>query len=263
MRNTGIVPTTIDEYLAEVPEPARTTLQQIRLIIRSTVPPEATEIITYRIPAFHYKGALVGFAAFAKHCSLFPMSDSIVAKFAAELADYTTSKGTIQFPLDQPPPAALVRKIVKARLAENADRRFRPVAKKAAANAPFKPKPQPPAHPLQREIAAVRRAIVTADPAIKEAVKWNAPSFHTTEFFATINLRAKDRVEVILHTGAKKKEAKKFTLPDPAGLTKWLAPDRCLVSLGSGKALNANLKPLQAIVRHWLTLTAAPRPSDP
>ena len=112
------VPKTVDEYLAGVPEPARSTLKEIRATIRSAVPAEATEAISYRIPAFKYKGLLVFYAAFADHCSLFPGSSVMVA-FKNELKGYSVSKGTIRFPVDKPLPAALVKKLVKARIAEN------------------------------------------------------------------------------------------------------------------------------------------------
>lgn len=110
---------TVDDYLAALSEPARSTLYQIRSLIRSLVPAEATEVISYRIPTFRYKGALVGFAAFPKHCSLFVMSSTLLGKIQDEVKGYRTSKGTIQFPPDKPLPAALIRKIVKARLQEN------------------------------------------------------------------------------------------------------------------------------------------------
>ena len=110
---------TVDEYLAEIPEPARSTLDQLRKTIRAAAPQGTTEAISYGMPAFKYQGAgLMGFAAFAKHCSLFPMSAGIVPLFAEELKAYKTSKGTIQFPSDKPLPATLVRKLVNARLAE-------------------------------------------------------------------------------------------------------------------------------------------------
>ena len=109
----------VDEYLADIPEPARSTLKHIRAVIKSVVPKEATEVISYRIPMFKYKGMLVGYAAFAKHCSLFPTGSGVIEKFAKELKTYRTSRGTIQFPSDKPLPDALLKKIVRARVKEN------------------------------------------------------------------------------------------------------------------------------------------------
>jgi uncharacterized protein YdhG (YjbR/CyaY superfamily) len=89
------------------------------------VPPEATEAISYRMPTFKYKGPLLGFAAFSNHCSLFPMSYSVIEAFKNELKDFHISKGTIRFPVDKPLPTALVKKLVKARIAENEHRKQR------------------------------------------------------------------------------------------------------------------------------------------
>ena|ERR1700687_3258032 len=108
----------VDEYLAAVPEPARTTLNTIRAVIRSAVPPETSEAITYGIPTFKYKGSLLAFAAFKNHCSLFPMSLAVIDTFKNELKPFLASKGTIRYPLDKPLPSALVKKLVKARIAE-------------------------------------------------------------------------------------------------------------------------------------------------
>ncbi|MBZ5724038.1 MAG: DUF1801 domain-containing protein [Acidobacteriia bacterium] len=118
-------PKDVDEYLAGVPEPARSTLQRMRAVIRSAAPAEATEAISYRIPTFRYHGALVAFAAFSDHCSLFPMGSSAIVAFRDELKGYQTSKGTIRFPVDKPLPAALVKKIVKARVAQNERKKTR------------------------------------------------------------------------------------------------------------------------------------------
>ena len=118
-------PATVDEYLAAIPEPARSTLTKVRAVIRSVVPPETTEAISWQIPAFKYKGLLLGFAAFSNHCSLFPMSGAVMEAFQSELKNFQTSKGTIRFPLDKPLPAALVKKLVKARIAENERRKRR------------------------------------------------------------------------------------------------------------------------------------------
>jgi uncharacterized protein YdhG (YjbR/CyaY superfamily) len=111
-------PKSIDEYLARVPEPARSTLNKVRAVIRSAVPAEATETISYGIPAFKYKGVLVWFAAFSGHCSLFPGA-SVIEAHKNELKGYPTSKGTIHFPIDKPLPNALIKKLVKARVAQN------------------------------------------------------------------------------------------------------------------------------------------------
>jgi uncharacterized protein YdhG (YjbR/CyaY superfamily) len=118
-------PQAVDTYLAAVPEPARSTLNKIRATIRSVVPAEATEAISYGIPSFKYKGSLVWYAAFSNHCSFFPGSKAVLKTFENELKDFPTSKGTIHFPLDKPLPATLVKKIVKARLEENERRKPR------------------------------------------------------------------------------------------------------------------------------------------
>ena len=119
---TSAVPRDIDEYLAGVPEPAHTTLNKLRSMIRSASPAEATEAISYGMPAFKYKGPLLAFAAFSNHCSLFPMNSSLIKAFKKELEGFETSKGTIRFPVDKPLPAALLKKLVKARVAENEQR---------------------------------------------------------------------------------------------------------------------------------------------
>jgi uncharacterized protein YdhG (YjbR/CyaY superfamily) len=115
----------IDQYLAGVPEPARSTLHKIRAVIRSVAPPETTEAISYQMPTFKYKGALIAFAAFSDHCSIFPMNASLIAAFSGELKNFSTSKGTIRFPLDKPLPATLLKKLVKARVAQNEERNER------------------------------------------------------------------------------------------------------------------------------------------
>jgi uncharacterized protein YdhG (YjbR/CyaY superfamily) len=111
-------PKNIDEYLARVPEPARDNLSKMRAAIRSVVPPQATETISYGIPAFKHNGVLVWFAAFSDHCSLFPTA-SVIEAFKNDLKGFTTSKGTIHFPIDKPLPTALIKKLVKARVAAN------------------------------------------------------------------------------------------------------------------------------------------------
>jgi uncharacterized protein YdhG (YjbR/CyaY superfamily) len=107
-------PQTVEEYFAAVPEPARSALTQIREAIRSVVPPEATEIISYKIPAFKHKKVLVWYAAFSNHCSLFPTA-ALIDTFKDELKDFSTAKGTVHFPLDHPMPVDLIKRMVKER----------------------------------------------------------------------------------------------------------------------------------------------------
>jgi uncharacterized protein YdhG (YjbR/CyaY superfamily) len=115
-RNGGGNPKSVDEYFAGVAEPAWGALREMREAIRSVVPAEATEVISYRIPAFRHVRVLVWYAAFAEHCSLFPTA-AVIDEFKEELKAYTVSKGTIQFPLGKPLPVGLIKRIVRARVA--------------------------------------------------------------------------------------------------------------------------------------------------
>ena|SRR5437899_976763 len=114
-------PRTIDEYLATLSDDKRAALEKLRRTIRAAAP-KAEERISYRICAFRQNGMLVGFGATKNHCAFYLMSSSTAQAHKDELKDYDTSKGTIRFPAHIPLPAALVRKLVKARIAENATR---------------------------------------------------------------------------------------------------------------------------------------------
>jgi len=109
-------------------------------------------------------------------------------------------------------------------------------------------------HPLKTEIAATRKIIRGVSGDIGEGVKWQAPSFRTeADYFATINLRATDQVQVIFHTGAKAKgKVMQGKVPDPGGLLRWLAKDRALASLGRGAAFKANKAALEAVTAAWI-----------
>jgi uncharacterized protein YdhG (YjbR/CyaY superfamily) len=115
-------PTTIDEYLAGVSSDKRAALQKLRKAIQATAP-KAEECISYGLPAFRLNGRpLVAFGGAAHHCAFYPMSSRTILAHQDDLKDYETSKGTIRFQADRPLPVALVRKLVKARIAENASR---------------------------------------------------------------------------------------------------------------------------------------------
>jgi uncharacterized protein YdhG (YjbR/CyaY superfamily) len=117
-------PETIDEYLAQVNPEQRAALQHLRKTIRA-VAPGAEECISYGIAAFRLNGMLVGLGATAKHCAFYLMSTDVAKEFADELAAYDMGKGTIRFAASKPLPTSLVRRLVKARIAENAARSAR------------------------------------------------------------------------------------------------------------------------------------------
>jgi len=112
---------TIDEYLSALSDDKRAALEKLRKTIRAAAP-KAEECISYQIPAYRQDGMLVGFGATGNHCAFYLMSSSIVEAHKEELKEYDTSKGTIRFQPDKPLPVGLVRKLVKARIAENAVR---------------------------------------------------------------------------------------------------------------------------------------------
>ena len=114
----------MDDYIRRVPEPARTVMNKMRAAIRSAAPPEAVEVISYRMPALKHKKVLVWFAAFSDHCSLFPTA-AVIEAFKDELKGFAASKGTLHFPTDKPIPSTLIKKLVKARVAQSQSRKAR------------------------------------------------------------------------------------------------------------------------------------------
>lgn len=118
-------PGDVEAYFASVPEEARATLEKLRKTIRATVP-KAVEVIWYQMPTFKLnERPLVCIGAFKNHCSLFPMSFAVLNAYKDELKSYHTSKGTLRFALDEPVPAALVKKVVKARVLESETKKKR------------------------------------------------------------------------------------------------------------------------------------------
>jgi uncharacterized protein YdhG (YjbR/CyaY superfamily) len=114
----GIPVGDVDSYLAELPIAQRRGLEKLRKVIKAAAP-KAQECISWRMPAYKYLGCLVFFAAFKNHCSFFVASTALMKKLGDELAPYETSGGTIHFTPENPLPATLVKKIVKARMKEN------------------------------------------------------------------------------------------------------------------------------------------------
>ncbi len=110
-------PIDVDSYIADFPENVQALLRQFRKIITETVP-EAEEVISYQMPSYKYHGMMLHFAAFKNHVGLYPGPSAITA-FKDELQNYSTSKGTVQFKLDEPLPVALIAKIAAHRAKEN------------------------------------------------------------------------------------------------------------------------------------------------
>jgi uncharacterized protein YdhG (YjbR/CyaY superfamily) len=255
-------PKTIDEYLAGVGAAQRAALEKLRKTIQAAAP-QAEEYISYGVAAFRLNGRpLVAFGASANHCAFFPMDSTTVAAHQDQLKDYDTSKGTIRFQPDRPLPAALVRKLIKARIAGHeqhpgtSDKKTRrkPDAERLQTDPAVTAFLRKLHHPLKKDIEAVRRIILAVSPAIREGIKWNGPSFRTTEYFATVFLREQDKVQLIFHKGGKVKDNSTAgaQITDPAGLIKWLARERCLVTLGVGKDIQANRSAFETIVREWI-----------
>jgi hypothetical protein len=108
-------------------------------------------------------------------------------------------------------------------------------------------------HPCKDGILAVRKIMLTADPSIREGIKWNSLSFQTSEYFATVHLRAEDGVQIILHRGAKKRgRSARLAIPDPKGLLEWLAADRASVKFRDLKEITAKRAAFADVVRHWI-----------
>src|ERR1700685_3144116 len=111
MKKKSNPPKTVEEYLAQIPEPARTALEKVRDAIRSVAPKETTEVLSFGIPTFRYKRGLIAYAAFPEPCSLFPLGSSAIDESKDELKPYRAAKGKLHFPLGKPFPTQLLKKI--------------------------------------------------------------------------------------------------------------------------------------------------------
>lgn len=109
-------------------------------------------------------------------------------------------------------------------------------------------------HPHKPEIEALRKLVLEVDPSVREGVKWNAPSFRTSEYFATTHLQAKSGLRVVLHLGAKVRQLPSggVTIEDPAKLLKWLGQDRAMVEFADAQQFNNSQAAFQAVLRQWV-----------
>ena len=107
-------------------------------------------------------------------------------------------------------------------------------------------------HPLKPAVVALRKVVLAVDPAIREAIKWNAPSFLATEHFATMNLRAQDSLLLVLHLGAKKRTHPKLAIEDPQRLLTWLGADRASIAFADVRDVATKAPALRAVLRQWM-----------
>jgi uncharacterized protein YdhG (YjbR/CyaY superfamily) len=229
--------TTPDDYLARLPDDKRATLEKIRNAIRAAAP-HAEEGMSYGMPAFILGRPIAGYAAHARHCSYHPMSGEIVAALAKDLEGYETTKGGIRFPIGKPLPAALIRKLVKARLAEIAAagraKTARSARKASTAKVPGKARrtatngrrakggtkmkayatfdlylaDQLPRN--QRIIRALRRFVARVAPELAESVKWGNGCWLAGKVPVSYVYSAPDHVQFGFVRGS--------SLADPRGL---------------------------------------------
>jgi len=110
-------------------------------------------------------------------------------------------------------------------------------------------------HPHKAEIEALRKLMLEVDPSVLEGIKWNAPSFRTTEYFATTNLRARSGIGVILHLGAKVRQLPPggVAIDDPARLLKWLGKDRAMVEFADAREFNRSKAAFQSVLKQWIS----------
>jgi hypothetical protein len=108
-------------------------------------------------------------------------------------------------------------------------------------------------HPLKSGIEAVRQLVLSADPRLREQIKWNAPSFALTDDLVTFTLRSPEALQIIMHTGAKKRATPlTISVADPAGLLRWLAPDRGIITFSSLEEIESKSAALLDLVRQWI-----------
>lgn len=188
MKKTAAQPATIDAYIADFPVPIRKGLEQMRTTI-SKAAPAAAETLSYGIPTFTLHGNLVHFAAYKHHIGFYPAPSGITA-FQKELSVYKGAKGSVQFPLDQPLPLALVKQIVQFRVKENEEKAKqksmktkKPLTAKKQTSKPSDAEQvqaymnQLPAA-QKTDLNALRTIIKSASSKLNERIKWNAPSYY-------------------------------------------------------------------------------------
>jgi len=244
----------VDHYIAGFPAAVKKRLEEIRQTIRDNAP-DAVEGISYGMPGFKYLGKpLVYFAGYENHIGFYATPTGHEA-FKKDLAGYKTGKGSVQFPLTEPLPLALIKKIVQFRVKENEGMAAAkkktgaaPEKKKAAKAAPAEKEAtqvnawldkQEPA--VRKEIDAVRKLIKKAAPMLNERIKWNAPSYYTTADLFTFGPYKNKRILLVFHHPA--------IVQIKSPLLEGEYKDRRLVYFNNSKEAVKNEKELSRIIR--------------
>lgn len=246
-----------DEFIAGFPKETQVILNKIRSIIQKAAP-KATETISYGIPTFVLEGNLVHFSGYKTHIGFYPGAAGIEA-FTKELANYVTSKGTVQFPLDKPLPAELITQIVKFRVQQNLDKAKTKKGGKKEKAAPAKVKSKKPTDEEQvktwmeklipavkSEIETVRKIIKAASPKLGERIKWNAPSYYYKDDIVTFGPYRTQKLLLVFHHPA--------VMKVKSDLLKGTYKDRRLVHFKNKAEATKNKKELTRIITEIIQL---------
>jgi uncharacterized protein YdhG (YjbR/CyaY superfamily) len=245
--------TTIDNYIAGFPEKTQAVLTKMRAIIKKVVP-EAEEKISYGIPTFFLNGNLVHFGGFKNHIGFYP-TPSGIEEFKKDLAAYKGAKGSIQFPLDKPLPAELIKRMVKFRVQKNTEKagvkkNVKPVPVKAAPKKATDEiqvndwvNKQPPA--VKTDINAIRKIIKAASGKLLERIKWNAPSFYYKEDIVTFGPYKTHKLLLVFHHP--------FVVTIKSPLLEGDYKDRRLVHFKNKEDVKKNKKELSNIIQQIVT----------
>jgi uncharacterized protein YdhG (YjbR/CyaY superfamily) len=244
---------TVDDYLKALPENVREVLEKLRKTIKSAAP-LAEEMISYGMPAYKYQGMLVYMAAFKDHCSFFPGSSQIIKLFD-ELKPFKTSKGTIQFTVAKPLPAALVKRIVKARVEENLARQSAKAVSKSLKKRAAGKKEDSSISKEEKQVLdymsklkgkqkedvdTVRNLIKKSSTKLNERIKWNAPSYYYKEDIVTFGPYKPGKLLLVFHHPA--------VVKVKSDLLQGEYKDRRLVYFTDAKEAEKNKKELARII---------------
>ncbi len=249
----------VDEYIASQPANVQSRLKQIRQAVKKAAP-AADEVLSYGMPAYKYNGMLLYFAAHTHHIGFYPFTTAIAA-FAKELSKYHTSKGTVQFPNDQPIPLPLISKLVKFRIKENEEKAA--LKKKTKSTAVKKTAPKKTAgkssdedlvnewlnkqpENIREDVNAVRKIIRSASSKLNERIKWNAPSYYYKEDIVTFGPYRNNSVLLVFHHP--------LIVKIKSDLLEGNYKDRRLLYLRSKQEIKKTAKEVQRILKELLLM---------